>query len=284
MKTFYVDVYFLINFTIDALALYFSSVTMRVPTNAIRLSISAVLGSIYAILCVFIENMVIKCVLGIVFFFMIAAFAKSLSLYRRIKFLTLFIVYETWIGGAVFYAYSILDKYINTMIDTGVTFDNRREILILAIIILLSYGVFKLYISIFSKDANAKSVRVAIKIENEEHSFEAFVDSGNLATDPIDMTPVTLINSTLSKKILPSYANCEELSSMPGERQKRIRFVPIIQGQSKRLLLGVRPDEVYLIIGNKREQIKTVLVIEKNEGTYGGYDALIPSSVVRDVI
>ena len=52
--TLYVDVYFLINFTVDILALYFAAIFSKVPTSTRRLIISAVIGAFFAIGIVFL--------------------------------------------------------------------------------------------------------------------------------------------------------------------------------------------------------------------------------------
>ena len=56
MKTLYVDVYFLINFCVDFLALHFASRFTKIPTGNIRLIISSALGGIYAVLLAFLPQ------------------------------------------------------------------------------------------------------------------------------------------------------------------------------------------------------------------------------------
>ena len=285
MKIFYIDVYFLINFSIDALALYFSIIAMHISTSNIRLYLSAFMAAMYAVFCVFTGSSILKILLGIAFsLLIIALFANDLSLYRRLKAFSLFIIFETLIGGIVFYAFSILDQYIVETISTDGIGENRRELLVLSIIILLSFGVFKLYMSLFSSDSNAKSVKMMVKIGENEYVFDAFVDTGNLAFDPIDMAPITLVNMKLSNKVFPSYLKYEDISSISTDEKRRIRLIPITQGGNRRMLVGVRPDEVYILVNSSKERVKTILAIEKSEGTYGGFDALVPSSVIKDVL
>ena len=60
MKTLYIDVYFFINFTVDLLALYFSSALYKLPTSAPRLMLASFVGSLYAVFGVlFLEDRLI---------------------------------------------------------------------------------------------------------------------------------------------------------------------------------------------------------------------------------
>ena len=45
MRVLYIDVYFLINFTVDLLALYFASLLLHFPVFRWRLTVSALIGA-----------------------------------------------------------------------------------------------------------------------------------------------------------------------------------------------------------------------------------------------
>ena len=49
MTTLYIDVYFLINFCVDILALYFAASFVKIPCTNLRLVISGVIGGGYAV-------------------------------------------------------------------------------------------------------------------------------------------------------------------------------------------------------------------------------------------
>ena len=49
MRTFYIDVYFLINLTVDILALYFSAIFSKTPTSIKRLLIAGIIGAASAV-------------------------------------------------------------------------------------------------------------------------------------------------------------------------------------------------------------------------------------------
>ena len=94
MRTLYIDVYFLINFTVDILALYFSSVFSKTPTNSRRLIISALLCAFTTVLIVFLPEIpLLKIIATAVTLCFVGGFAiKKVALKRKIKFAFCFLV------------------------------------------------------------------------------------------------------------------------------------------------------------------------------------------------
>ena len=59
--------------------------------------------------------------------------------------------------------------------------------------------------------------------------------------------------------------------------QKRIRLIPVSRGDQTHVMTGFLPDSVRC--GEAWQQVDVTLAIDKEDGTYGGFDALIPSCV-----
>ena len=49
------------------------------------------------------------------------------------------------------------------------------------------------------------------------------------------------------------------------------------------IMTGVRADSVVIEIGKKQEEVEMTVVIDKDEGTFGGYEALAPLAVIENV-
>ena len=65
MRTLYIDVYFLINLTVDILSLYFATILSKTPTTTRRLITAAVFGAICAVGVVFLpEIAILKIIIG----------------------------------------------------------------------------------------------------------------------------------------------------------------------------------------------------------------------------
>ena len=77
MQTLYIDVYFLINFTVDFLALYFASVFSRVPTSVKRLIFSSLLGALFASGMIFLPEIPILQILTAIITLLLCAYIAT---------------------------------------------------------------------------------------------------------------------------------------------------------------------------------------------------------------
>lgn len=286
MQTLYVDVYFLINFTVDILALYFSAGFAKIPISVPRLMISGLLGGMYAVLAIlFISNQKIMYpISALLLVTMILICAKGVGWYRKMKYAVAFLFFQIIIGGLVYYSYCTLDKVMDTEDLASVGAENRN-LLILSLIVLLSIGVLKLIISFFGSVKSEKSVSLIICRDGKEYSLEALVDSGNLAKDPFDKTPVMLINHEKAKEIFGDQVSSEDmLVSSDYKTKRKIRIIPVSMGKDNKILYGIKPESVYALSGGKREKITVVVAFDEDTDNYGGYSGLIPLSALEDVL
>ena len=285
MQTLYIDVYFLINFTVDLLALYFSSGFAKIPVSTPRLIIYALIGGSYAVFAVlFITRQRIMYPISfLLFIIMIFISAKRVGFYRKIKYAAAFFLFQIIIGGLVYYSYCTLDKVLNTENLSNIGGENQK-LLILSLIVLLSIGTLKLIIAFFGSVKSEKNASLIIEHAGRKITCEALVDSGNLLKDPFDKTPVMLINQKAAEEL---FGNTEYLSeSVVGTdygRKSKIRVIPVCFGKVNKILYGIKPDSVCVVSRKRKEQISVVLAIDCEEDNYGGYSALIPLSALEGV-
>ena len=284
MQTVYVDIYFLINFTVDFLALYFAALLSKIPTTVIRLSLGAALGAVTAVANLFVETAWLGyslLVLG--FIAMIMASTKKVSLYRRFKLAFCFSIAEMLLGGFVYLLYGFFDKHLESAIQ-NIVGGGDRELLILAVLVLVSIGLFKCLVALFSFSSSNRTVEVELRMNGRRVVAEALVDTGNLARDPLDMRAVALIGKAIAGQLLGE--ECVSLSSpevLGVGVKKRIRLIPVTFGKHRRLLMGFRPDAVYVKTNKGREEIDIVVAIDEEGGRYGDAEILMPSVAIGDV-
>ena len=287
MTTLYVDVYFLINFTVNILSMFLSSKFLHIRTTVIRLIIGGIVSSALAIIYILMPSSFFFRIAGFIVFVLFEGgiISKNVSIIRRIKFISLLVVCECLIGGMVHYGYVLLDEYFYDMLSDIEGNAENRKALLFSLIILLIIGAFKILIMLFSGEKNIKRAEIKIEIEGFTAETEALIDSGNLVCDPLNMCPVVFIKKKFAKKILPQ--NIIELSHIDDLKsgyRKRIRLIPITRNGSTHVLTGVKADKVFIKIGQQEEEINVTVAIDKEEGDFGGYEALVPSSALDDVI
>ncbi len=277
MKTLYIDVYFMINFTVDILALFISSRMVHICINIRKLIISGTLGAILAIIDLFINKTILNILLSALFVFLIYIICcNGLSFSRCIKFIVSFYIASFIISGAVNFLYGIIDKYISK-ISAIPSVSTNRKALFFSLIILLIIGVLRLFIMMLSDTVNEKSVRLLIKLEDKSLEVDALLDTGNLVKDPMNMNPVIFLKKNCAEHLFPlSVINLSDIDSLNKNFRKRIRLVPVTRNSETHVMTGVRVDKVIALNEKRREEISATIVIDKSEGTFGGYYALAP--------
>lgn len=284
MTTLYIDVYFLINFTVDILAACLSVKFLRIRTDIKRLIIIGAVGALCACLDVFLETRLFRSLNMLAFIaFFCFAIANGITISRRIKACAAFIASEIMIGGTVSFGYTLLDKYLSPYLSVTDNESGNRGALVFSILILFAIGVSRLLMFLFMGTGSERNVKIRIEIEDKFIETEALVDTGNLVRDPMNMYPVLFIKEKIAEKIFPK--NVVELSRVDclGESyKKRIRLIPVTRNGQTHVLTGVRPDRV--VMEGKKDEINVTLAIDKEGGDYGGYEALMPSAALENVI
>jgi len=287
MKTLYIDVYFLINFTVDILSLYFAAMLSKIPTSTKRLIISSLIGAIISVFVVLAPEIALLKLLssGIGLVFVGYITPKPITFNRRVKFIFSFIIFTALCGGLVTFLWNIFDDYLSRFFAEANGGAVNRKMLLLSIILLLSIGVFKMLVSFFSSNEKERSVDLEITFLGNSTKISAFVDNGNLAVDPMDMSPVLFLKENVAKDILPQ--NIIELSnidSLDRSVKKRIRLIPVSRSGGTHMLVGAKPDGVYILNGEKKEEIRVTLAVDKEGGTFGGFCALMPAAAIDNAV
>lgn len=286
MQTFYIDVYFLINFTVDFLALYFSSIFSKVPTSPVRLILASLFGALSASGMIFIPDIPILQISLAIITLIICAYIASVpvGIRRRIRFVFAFLIFEALFGAGVGFLWDTFDKFLYESLAGADTTPVNRKLLLFSVVILISIGVFKMIVSFFSNIVGEGSVEIEIKLFGKKIKTEAFIDSGNLAVDPMDMQPILFVKEGFAREFIPEgIIELRDLDLLDRNTRKKIRLIPISRGGVTHVLTGIKADEVSIVCGEEKEKIAVTVAIDKEEGTYGGYRTLIPSGVVNNV-
>ncbi len=284
MRVLYIDVYFLINFTVDLLALYFSALLLHFSIHRWRLTLSAVIGASFAVVAVLLHDHTLPVLLLSILSLigMIVLTGKGGRSLRRMRLALLFLLLQMLIGGIVHWGYRFLaERLKNLKIEGGI---ENRKLLYLSVLILLAIGILRISISLLSSHTGgAESREVEIVIAGKRFCGTALVDSGNLLRDPMDGSAVVLIKPCVARRLLPPAFLNEDVSALSEEYQKRLRLIPVRMVGVQRILFGIRPDSFFILKGKTKEPARVMIAYDKEEGDYGGYAVLIPSAVVDHV-
>ena len=277
MKTIYIDVYFMINFTVDILAVFIATRMVHIRINMKKLLLSGFTGAIFATVELFLKQQVYDIILAALFLLGLSfIIAKRVSLYRKAKFILAFYIAAFLISGIVNFVYELMDKYIVDIFTDTADSTNRKAI-IFSLIILLIIGVLRLFIMVVSDSINEKSTRIRIELGEKSIEVDALIDTGNLVKDPMNMNPVIFLKKTSAKEIIPeAVIDLSHIDNLTTDLQKRIRLVPVSRNNETHVMTGLRVDKVFVLKEKFKEEIDATIVIDKEDGTFGGYYALAP--------
>ena len=285
MQTLYIDVYFLINLTVDLLAIYFALMLSGVVSSRRRLILSSFLGASVAVVSVlFADTAAVKVFLSVVGLLLIGAVAPDhVPVRRRARFLFSFIIFSALFGAGVTFLWDLFDSTVGSSSAIGGGTVNRR-MLLFALAILVSIGVFKMIISFFTDSIGAGKITLELSFMDKQVMIDALIDSGNLAVDPMDMRPVLIIKPRAAENLLPhAVIDLCDPDILPRDMRKRIRLIPISRDGKTHVLTGVRIDRVRAMRGDVCEDVAVTVAIDKEGGDFGGYEALMPSAALCNV-
>ena len=281
MQTFYIDVYFLINFVVDAISLSFALRLSRGRESFGRILLGATVGAVLAVGTVLLP---LSGILYLAFFLggwflscYVASGTSSFRVFFRVA--VWFILLETLIGGIVEALYSQLDFYTkNIEIGTNNGAENRIY-LYFAAAILIAIGLLRLLGLLFAGGKSISSATLTGTIFDRAVNIECLWDSGNFLTDPMSGAPVVIVKARALSGIVCESFLSGEYEKLPDGYRERLRFIPVSGISGSRVLAGLLAGDLLLIHGSEKIKRTVVLAVDKEEGDFGGYLALAPGAV-----
>lgn len=288
----YVDLIFIENMIINYAILYMTIYFNHEKKSTIKIFISSLIGSVYAIISIinnniFINNIVVKTLLSLLMVYIICPYNNITKIG---EFLIVFYIISL-IGGGLSIAleYTIFNNSIN--IKNGMMILNYPSI-ISAIGLIFGIIIIKILIRNINKNILTKNIYydVEIIIDGKKAKVKGMLDTGNMLEDPISKSPVIIVTKNgieklLNQKLLKDIklilegnkigelTNCESI--------KRVRLIPFSSlGNEHGILIGIKPDKV--IVDNIRKNNVIIGVYEKKFSRIKRYDALIGLNLFKE--
>jgi len=279
MPTLYIDIYFLINFTVDILAFYFAALFTKVKVGVRGLLFAGAVGGLFACAVVILD------IKGILFFLMLAlsvaimtfCLSRGVSFVRKTKLFSAFLVFETLLGGCVILFYNLLSEILLPFISSAEFGVENKKILILSMLILLSIGAIKILFALFGGSLSEKNVDVELTVFDNSEKVSALVDTGNLLLDPMTLAPVIIVKAQALRRLGIGELNEVVINDDGFKFKKRIRLIPASALGENRILYGIKPDSTCVLANGKKSEVDAVIAVDNEKGTFGGYEALIPA-------
>lgn len=269
----FADVLFVINFSMDFLALFLTGKILSMPVKGKRLAAASALGALCAVLrTVFPGNGVVVRVVWTLGIISVGA-AMCLVAYngRLIRMLPVFLAANLALGGLM----SVLGRVLR---GAGFGYAGTGKASLFAFPAVVAGVVCVVYGRLRPRSAALKEADVSITIDGKEKTFHMLVDSGNLLTEPLSGKEVILVSPEKLADILPKPLKgltVNDIPSLDSASARRVRLIPAKGIGNAELLIGLVPDRI-MIDGRETDAIAATA-----DSDFGGLDGIIPSSVVQ---
>lgn len=277
----YVDLYFLINLSMDFFCLLIAGRLLHREGNAWRLLLGASIGGAYAVFSLLwgLSGGVglLFDVTAAVVITAIAFSQKGLGFWRILHTSLFFALVSMLVGGVMTALYALLDRY--SLPFEALRGDNLSVWLfgLLAIVGGLATAKGGRLMGLSDK---TRSVTVEAAVLGKRITLRAMVDTGNLLRDPISGRGVILADAEKMRAVLPKSFPTDERGAVDWmqkhpEAAARVRLIPAHGAVGKGLLVAVVPDELYLCEGRSRYPASYLIALSAIGERARGFDAVI---------
>lgn len=257
----YVDVFFFINFMMDALVLKLTSLVMKNNASRRRIAAAAALGGLYSVIILKPllnhSSTITFTSIAVAFLMVYAAFGcRTPVLYlKSVIFLALT---SFMFGGVMNYLYyatrvgAIVNEIIHGNSNKGI---NARKFVVVT---LLAYGMMVLAVKFVRNYKKEVKLLYDVKLSFKGRSVvtTALFDTGNSLTEPVSGKMVHIAEYRILR---PMFKGDEELSD-------RISVIPFQSvGEKNGILYGIRMDEMVVLVEGKPEFLYSPVI-----GVYHG--------------
>ncbi len=266
--TLYADILFLINFSMDTVALYITGRIINRPTKAKRIAISALIGALAAtLLTVFISEKytitepVISLILSAVMIKF--SFGGKITKAEMLRHSLILWGVGALLGGIMTLIVTFSGRFLkHTDNSSSVGFTE---------IFLLTLAVSCALVRLISSRRGKKSVEISFTLDGMEYILEVLCDTGSSLTEPLTSLPVIIVSSSYVKELALRLRKAQS-----GEDTVKLRAIPMKSAAGERLLFGFVPDKLEI----SGKAAAGVIAIDEENYSYSGFGGVLPSVLV----
>ncbi len=283
-KSVYVDLYFMVNVSMDLLCLMITARLLHRRISRLRAIAAASVGGVYAVVSLLLGFSGVPGLLFDVtaaYVLCLTAFAgrqKGLSVALRccpVLFLTSMLV-----GGIMTALYSLLNRLqlpLESLQGDGLSVWLFVLLAVVSGLATVRGGSF------LGLSHRTERVEVRAVVFGKPVTLCAMVDTGNLLRDPISNRRVIVADLSCFADVLPpallEACRTGHVADWLSEHEnaRRVRLIPTQTASGSKTLLGVIPDRLILTVGKESYPADYLIAPTVLGNAANGFDAMIPS-------
>lgn len=292
----YVDLLFLVNFSMDFLTLYLVARLSCRPLRLWRAMTSAILGALYAAAALlFFGDIPLLAELATDVLACLAL--TGIGLYRRreskrmiLRLSAMYLLISALLGGLM----TVMSVLLNRVVDPTSLRDAQGSdsvaFSIFPLVAAPAVGVCMLLGRSVRRTASCRSVVLSAALGERSLEVPALCDSGNLLRDPITNHCVIPIDLDAVEPWLPDELSrllrqeqpMTALTQLPPAFRTRTRLIPAHGATGEKMLIAFRVDHLYLNAGNGRREICAYLApVSLPHDVRRDYRAIVPTELLH---
>lgn len=285
----YGDILFIVNFSMDFLALYITAKILHTEPHFAALIMSAGIGGIYGVVALFFAgNTVIDTFINIFVALLICFIVYGAStILLLIRNTVIFYGISFLIGGIMTVIFNFANKGLcgRGIVINGNSAALYGDISPLAFIFAALASVLFTYLcSAVTKRIHDRSkAELSITIDGKTATLNGLVDSGNLLCEPFGALPCVICSYDAIKDILPTGLlplfrdkNVGLLEYADPKLAAKIRIIPMRSLGAEGIILGILPDEVKINGASKN----VCIACDPDSNGYSDTASIIPMSIM----
>ncbi|MBE6596447.1 MAG: hypothetical protein E7641_02145 [Ruminococcaceae bacterium] len=283
----YVDLLFLINFSMDFLCFFITSRILSRRLSTPRALIGAAIGGIYADLALFIPfGRILALAVDLAVCLLISAVAsykkgrlRDLPLYTLV-----YLAVSMALGGFMTAIFNLLNR-----VDIPIEEDTSDGISVWLFALLAAIsGIITLVGGRFFRRKSAEPIsEIVVSYGGKSKRLCAMTDTGNLLREPISGKPCILVDAESISPILPreivraaKSGSGMRVTELRREDARNIRLIPIRTAGGEGSLVGVRAERIEMIGKGGAREVDAIVALSDIGRTADGSEALIPSELL----
>ena len=287
-QTVYVDLFFLINFSMDFLCFFLTSRLLSRPMSLARGIFGAAIGGLYSDIALFLNvGRIWSLILDFVACGVMCAVvfgerkkARSLPLY-----ILVFTAISMTLGGIMTALFNLFNRMPFFDGVTQVESDGI-SVWVFALLAAISGVITLMGGSFFRRRTAQTRATVELRYEGKSVCLRAMADSGNLLRDPLSGKPCVIADIGAVSALLPqdiinaAREGSGRLEKIDAKNAKNIRLIPTDTVSGKGMLIGVRVERITVDVGGRSHGVDAIIALAKLDGGADGNEALLPSGLL----
>jgi len=285
----YIDLLFLINFSMDYLCIYVCSKVLHRKMKLGRMLTAASLGGVYSVVSLFLPissgvSLALDCATCLIMC-AIVYHERGRNLGSLLLSTFLFIGISMMTGGCMTAIFNLLNK-LNLPLDLveadGISTYLFAALALIAGIISLKSG------QIISRRAPIKECKLRLRFCGKDFELLGLSDSGNLVRDPITGKPVIFVDrETIEKQVSLDFLDRFAEGKLDRDAPcKNLRIISLRTATGTSIAVAAAPESVSIEYEDKNGKTTTaelsVLISPAEIGKSAeGYAAIIPAEIIK---